>query len=210
MAQILTNSRRASASLLRRLASLSSGGGVLLVASLQLVIGLALLGVYEGYKTSYLSSGFGGGGGEAGALSEEAQRQLAAERAIFLHTPLDFLFWFSCLCQISALFGLAGIFTSQPTLCTIFFAYNLVQTVLSLSFFVDVLADKHIKYVGQMANVAGYEQAAAGLLFTIFALSIASLYFTVRAVGEIKQKQRESYHEMAVVSDALQFEPDLP
>jgi hypothetical protein len=52
MAQILTNSRRASASLLHRLASLSSGGGVLLVASLQLVIGLALLGVYEGYKAS--------------------------------------------------------------------------------------------------------------------------------------------------------------
>lgn len=36
---------------------------------------------------------------------------------------------------------------------------------------------------------SSFLQAAAGLLFTIFALSIASLYFTVRAVGEIKQKQ---------------------
>ena len=32
-------------------------------------------------------------------------------------------------------------------------------------------------------------QAAAGLLFTIFVLSLASVYFTTRAVAEIKQKQ---------------------
>lgn len=48
-----------------------------------------------------------------------------------------------------------GMLTCHPC------SYNLVQTVLSLSFFVDVLADKHIKYVGQMANVAGYEQVCS-------------------------------------------------
>jgi hypothetical protein len=34
---------------------MQSGGGVLLIASLQLILGLVLLGIYEGYKTAYLS-----------------------------------------------------------------------------------------------------------------------------------------------------------
>lgn len=55
-------------------------------------------------------------------ISDDMQRRLVAERAIFFRTPLDPLFWFSVVACISAAFGLAGIFTSQPTLCTIFFA----------------------------------------------------------------------------------------
>lgn len=53
-------------------------------------------------------------------------------------------------------------------------------------------------------------QAAAGLLFITAALSLASVYFTARAVAELRQKQREvRYQEMGVVGDVLQFEPDV-
>jgi hypothetical protein len=53
-------------------------------------------------------------------------------------------------------------------------------------------------------------QAAAGLLFITAALSLASVYFTARAVAELKQKQREvRYQDMGVVGDVLQFEPDV-
>lgn len=53
-------------------------------------------------------------------------------------------------------------------------------------------------------------QAAAGLLFITAALSLASIYFTTRAVAELKQKQREvRYQEMGVVGDVLQFEPEV-
>jgi hypothetical protein len=45
----LRSSSRA-AVLARAAASMKSGGGVLLVSLLQLLVGLVLLGVYEGYK----------------------------------------------------------------------------------------------------------------------------------------------------------------
>lgn len=50
-------------------------------------------------------------------------------------------------------------------------------------------ADKSIRYVGEAADVAGYEKGAAAMLFINFVLSLASGYFTLRAVTEIKQKQ---------------------
>lgn len=50
-------------------------------------------------------------------------------------------------------------------------------------------ADKGIRYVGEAADVTGYEKGAAALLFINFALSLASGYFTLQAVTEIKQKQ---------------------
>ena len=34
---------------------MKSGGGVLCISSLQLVVGLILLGIYEGYKTKYFN-----------------------------------------------------------------------------------------------------------------------------------------------------------
>lgn len=130
-------------------------------------------------------------------------------RAAFFRTPLDYLFYFSLVSSASALFGLAGIFTAQPTLVTIFFAYNLIQSMSSLFFFVDVLADQNIRLVGEAVGVTGYEKAAAGLLFITFILSLASCYFTTQAVAEIKHKQREVYHQMANLNDTLQFEPDV-
>ncbi|KAI7839064.1 hypothetical protein COHA_007206 [Chlorella ohadii] len=183
----------------------TSGAGVLLVASLQLLVGLTLLGIYEGFKTHYFNSSIKAG------VPDEASKQLAAERVLFFRTPLDFLFWYCTLTSICALFGLAGIFSAQPKLVIVFFGYNLCQTVLSFNLFVDVLADKGIRYVGEAADVTGYEKGAAALLFINFALSLASGYFTLQAVTEIKQKQRETqYHEMAALNDNLQFEPDMP
>ncbi|EFN59513.1 hypothetical protein CHLNCDRAFT_50078 [Chlorella variabilis] len=60
------------------------------------------------------------GGGAAQALYTGRLRELGLI-AIFFRTPLDFLFWFSCVESIAALFGLTGVFTAQPTLVTLFF-----------------------------------------------------------------------------------------
>lgn len=185
---------------------MKSGGGVLLVATAQLIVGISLLGVFEGFKTHYFNSSLA-----AVSLPAGAAEQIVATRAIFFRTPLDYLFWFASLSSICALFGLAGIFTAQPTLVTVFFAYNLVQSVLSFNFFVDVVADQSIRLVGEAAGVTGYEKAAAALLFISFVLSLASGYFTTRAAAEIKQKQREVYQEVhsMQLADTLQFEPDV-
>lgn len=115
---------------------------MLLIALLQLAVGLTLLGIYEGFKTHYFNSTFGDGipeseskqlvAGERGEAkfrwrasvhsSNRPWHPLAAERAFFFHTPLDYLFWFSAVSSACSLFGLAGIFAAQPTLVTIFFA----------------------------------------------------------------------------------------
>lgn len=54
-------------------------------------------------------------------------------------------------------------------------------------------------------------QAAAAFLFLNCLLALSSGYFAVQAVAEIKHKKREQrYQEMSsVVSDTLQFEPDM-
>ncbi len=36
--------------------------------------------------------------------------------------------------------------------------YNLIQSVLSFNFFVDVMADQSIRLVGEAAGVTGYEK----------------------------------------------------
>ncbi len=51
-------------------------------------------------------------------------------------------------------------------------------------------------------------QAAAALIFLNFLLSCAATFFAVRAVDEIKAKQREEYNRFTVLSDTLQYEPD--
>lgn len=51
-------------------------------------------------------------------------------------------------------------------------------------------------------------QAAAALIFFNFLLSCAATLFAVRAVDEIKAKQREDYNRFTVLSDTLQYEPD--
>lgn len=48
----------------------------------------------------------------------------------------------------------------------------------------------------------------AAFLFFSFLLSVAATLFAVRAMDEMKQKNREEFSRLAVLSDALQFEPD--
>jgi Ca2+/H+ antiporter len=55
-----------------------------------------------------------------------------------------------------------------------------------------------------------HAQAAAAFVFFNFLLSMAAVFFAVRAVEEVKAKQREEYGRMAVLSDNLQFESDHP
>lgn len=113
-------------------------------------------------------------------------------------------------------------------------SYNLVQTILSFYLFVDVVADQKIRYVGEAAAVTGYEkarcvfrslrlaqhpavppaptgcsppclQAAAAFLFLNFVLSLLSNYFTVQAIGEVKQKQRETRWASAAAAGPWAF-----
>jgi hypothetical protein len=67
-----------------------------------------------------------------------------------------------------------------------------------------VLADKRVEYVGKLHSLVGFEGAAATLLFIMFVLSLASLYFTIKAVREIKQKQA-SYSSARARRQALQL-----
>ena len=60
-------------------------------------------------------------------------------------TPMDLVFFLSILNNIFAFFGLAGVINSQKELVTSFFAYNIVQIVLSFHLFVDVCVDTTIR-----------------------------------------------------------------
>jgi hypothetical protein len=49
----------------------------------------------------------------------------------------------------------------------------------------------------------------AAFLFFSFVLSGVATALAVRAVEEIRTKQREDYHRLATLSETLQFEPDV-
>lgn len=51
-------------------------------------------------------------------------------------------------------------------------------------------------------------QAAAAFIFFNFLLSVAATMFAVKAIDEIKAKQREEYNRFTVLSDTLQYEAD--
>ncbi len=48
----------------------------------------------------------------------------------------------------------------------------------------------------------------AAFLFFNFILSVAATVFALRAIDEIKTKQREDFNRLSVLSDTLQFEND--
>lgn len=50
--------------------------------------------------------------------------------------------------------------------------------------------------------------ASAAFMFFNFILSLCAAGFAVRAVEEIKVKQREEYNRLSVLSDTLQYEAD--
>lgn len=58
--------------------------------------------------------------------------------------------------------------------------------------------------------LTSYEKASAAFIFLNFVLSVGATIFAMRAVDEIRSKQREDYNRLTVLSDTLAFEPDRP
>eukprot|EP01024_Parvocaulis_polyphysoides_P053974 TRINITY_DN5420_c1_g1_i1.p4 TRINITY_DN5420_c1_g1~~TRINITY_DN5420_c1_g1_i1.p4 ORF type:complete len:193 (+),score=13.51 TRINITY_DN5420_c1_g1_i1:54-632(+) len=188
------------------MAKVQSGGGVLCIAALQLVVGLCLLGIYEGYKTNYwkdVADSFTGS-------SQQDPFNSYVERAAFRSTPLDFLFYISIINNVFSVFGLVGVLNQQGVMVMLFFAYNALQMVVAFHYFVDVCADiGSSRERSGLQNLTGIEQSAASFLFFNFFLSICATVFAVKAMEEIRLKQRDEYNRLTVLnSDTLQFEAD--
>ncbi|KAL3133425.1 hypothetical protein ABBQ38_007292 [Trebouxia sp. C0009 RCD-2024] len=66
-----------------RYRNMKSGGGVLCVAALQLVVGLVLLGIYEGYKTRFFNDL---------NTAKTSGTATVTERALNFRSPMDFIF----------------------------------------------------------------------------------------------------------------------
>jgi predicted Kef-type K+ transport protein len=58
--------------------------------------------------------------------------------------------------------------------------------------------------------LTSYEKASAAFIFFNFVLSVAATVFAMRAVDEIRTKQREQYNRLTVLGDTLAFEADHP
>lgn len=179
--------------------SMRSGGGVLCVSVLQFIVGISLLIIYESYKNHYFTS-LGSGNAGAGAT--------VTDRTLNFRTPLDFVFYLAVINNVFSIFGLAGVLHSQKELVTCFFAYNAVQVMVAFGFFVDVCVDVQIRFAGEPIGSTPYENAAAAFMFFNFLLSIGATVFAVKALDEIRAKQREDYNRLTVLSDTLAFEPD--
>ncbi|DBA69105.1 TPA: hypothetical protein ACH3X2_013109 [Trebouxia sp. C0005] len=182
-----------------RYRNMKSGGGVLCISFLQLIVGLVLLGIYEGYKTRYFND-----------LNKVQTGDTATvtERTLNFHSPMDFIFWLAIVNNIFSIFGFTGVLNQQKELVTGFFAYNAVQMIVAFHYFVDVCADVGIRYSGEPAGLTSFERAAAAFIFFNFLLSIAATVFATKAIEEIKVKQREEYNRLSVLSDTLQYEVD--
>lgn len=180
-------------------AQMRSGGGVLGIATLQLLVGLILLGIYEKYKVKWYTD-----------FAKENAEQKAGARIIDYmdgSTPLDYLFYISIFNNIFSVFGLAGIINSLKELVMAFFAFNAIQLVVAFHYFVDVVTVIRVKS-GEFQQVQGIEKSAAAFMFFNFILSLCAAGFAVRAVEEIKVKQREEYNRLSVLSDTLQYDAD--
>ena len=78
--------------------------------------------------------------------------------------------------------------------------------MLTLNFFVDVLVDVSIRFPGADPGLNRHESAAAAVLFANLLLSAGATLFAVKAVREIRQKQREEYSRISVLPDSLAFD----
>lgn len=74
----------------------------------------------------------------------------------------------------------------------------------------SLLAPAGIEYSGEPPMLTSYEKASAAFIFLNFVLSVGATIFAMRAVDEIRSKQREDYNRLTVLSDTLAFEPDRP
>ncbi|KAF5837630.1 hypothetical protein DUNSADRAFT_4133 [Dunaliella salina] len=186
-----------------------SGGGVLFISAAQLLVGLCLLGIFEGYKRYYYNQYLGGE--HKGKATDRESEDLAHqnyESPLNFRSPMGFSFYLSILNNVFAVCGLAGVINAQRELIIGFFVYNAAQMVVAFHYFVDLCTDAGVVYNGEPAKLSAYEQASAAFIFFNFLLSVAATAFAVRAIDEIKQKQRDDYNRFTVLSDTLQYEPD--
>ena len=117
--------------------SMKSGGGVLLVSALQLIVGLVILFIYEGYKGHYLSHS-GSSPPPSAVPTENGNETITIyERGggLMATTPMDGIFVYSMVINVFALCGLAGMFSQNKHLVLGFFAYNAVNLVVSFHVF---------------------------------------------------------------------------
>ncbi|KAG2493037.1 hypothetical protein HYH03_008700 [Edaphochlamys debaryana] len=184
-----------------------SGSGVLCISACQLVVGLCLLGVYEGYKAYYYDKFLNEEENESRGISS---RVATYESPLDFRSPMGFSFYLSIFNNVFAIFGLAGVINAQRELIVAFFSYNAAQMVVAFHAFVDLCTDAGIKYQGEPAKLTAFERAAATFIFFCFLLSLLATVFAVKAIDEVKSKQREEYNRMAVLSDTLAYEADHP
>jgi len=176
---------------------MKSGGGVLLVSTLQLIVGLIILFIYEGYKGRYLS--------HSGESPPPEQVPNGANETIIFEgggglmatTPMDGIFVYSIVINVFALCGLAGMMSQNKHLVLGFFAYNAVNLVVSFSVFVDVCTTIGVRNKATADSVP-YARGVAAFLFFNFCLSCVACVFAVKAVDEIREKNRsgEGYSVM--------------
>lgn len=175
--------------------NMKSGGGVLFISAGQALVSLILLGIYEGFRVHFFASPAGSPESAPAAIS-----------TLSFRSPLDYVFYLSIVNNIAAIFGFAGVLTTQRELVQAFFAWNAVQMVLVFYLFVDVVADVKIRFKGEPIGLTSYENAAAAFLFICFVLSVGATIFALKAIEEIRGKQKEEFRRLSVLSDTLQYE----
>ena len=179
--------------------SMKSGGGVLLVSALQLIVGLVILFIYEGYKGHYLSHS-GSSPPPSTVPTENGDETITIyERGggLMATTPMDGIFVYSMVINVFALCGLAGMLSQNKHLVLGFFAYNAVNLVVSFHVFVDVCTTIGVK-PNATKDSAPYAKGVAAFLFFNFCLSCVACVFAVKAVDEIREKNKsgEGYSVM--------------
>ncbi|KXZ55124.1 hypothetical protein GPECTOR_3g276 [Gonium pectorale] len=187
-----------------------SGSGVICISGCQLVVGLCLLGVYEGYKAYYFDKFLDEEEEEGPTSAAVAARVANYESPLDFRSPMGFSFYLAILNNMFAIFGLAGVMNQQRELIIGFFGYNAAQMVIAFHAFVDLCTDVGIKYHGEPSRLTSFERASATFIFFAFLLSLLATVFAVKAMEEVKSKQREEFNRMAVLSDTLQYEVDHP
>ena len=179
--------------------SMKSGGGVLLVSALQLIVGLVILFIYEGYKGHYLSHS-GSSPPPSAVPTENGNETITIyERGggLMATTPMDGIFVYSMVINVFALCGLAGMLSQNKHLVLGFFAYNAVNLVVSFHVFVDVCTTIGVRD-NATKDSAPYAKGVAAFLFFNFCLSCVACVFAVKAVDEIREKNKsgEGYSVM--------------
>lgn len=193
------------------LLKMRSGSGVLCISACQLIVGLCLLGIYEGYKAYYFD-GFLAKEEKAikAGTRDEIARVSTFESPLDSRSPMGFSYYMAIFNNMFAVFGLAGVINAQRELIIGFFGYNAMQMVIAFHYFVDLCTDVGIKYDGEPSKLTSFERAAATFIFFSFTLSLLATVFAVKAIDEVKNKQREEFNRLAVLSDTLQYEVDHP